>query len=290
MTLFRRHRWLPVLVLLGPAAVWTVLTIVLPTLFVIRLSFQEMTNFQLSSSWTLRNFSDVLGRDLFRQALGNSLFNGIGAAFGAVLLSVPLAHFVRFQVRRHKLLMLGMIVVALWMGYLLRIFGWRILLGTNGILNSGLMWAGIVDEPVSAFVFSRFGVILAQTHLAMPFAFIPIYAAMERVPRSALQAAADLGASRARQFFMVELPLISRGVITGATFAFILAFGDFFAPTFVGAPGSQTLGNLAADNFRAVINWPLGAAVGVLMMVVVLLALAFVTLAPRLVTVRRREA
>jgi spermidine/putrescine transport system permease protein len=263
--------------------------IAVPTFMAIRLSFWHMSNYQLVRDYGLGNYDQILHGELYRSALVNALQNGVFAAFGAVVLSVPLAHFIRFCVPRHRTFLFGAVVVALWLGYLLRIFGWRILLGTGGILNGALTSLGIVDHPVSFLVFSDFAVFLAQTHLAMPFAFIPIYAAMERVPVSLLQAGADLGASRRRQFLYVELPNIARGIVIGATFAFILAFGDFFAPTFVGPPSSQTIGNLAADNFRAIINWPFGAALGVVMMVTVLLALGLMELLSRLWTLSRSE-
>lgn len=288
--LSRRNNWLPGLVLLGPAAIWVLLTIVAPVLMVLRLSVQEMSGFDLEPTWTLANFEEILSRDIFLQALKNSLRNGVITSIAAVLISVPLAHFIRFRVRKHKALLLGMIVIALWTGYLLRIFGWRIALGNEGIINSFLIWTGLVDEPVSFFVFSTFGVILAQTHLTIAFAFIPIYAVMERVPASALMAAADLGASRIRSFFTVELPLIAPGVLMGGTFAFILAFGDFFAPTFVGSPSAKTLGNVAADNFREIINWPVGAAAGVVMMIVVLAILLTMAYGQKLISKRNERA
>jgi spermidine/putrescine transport system permease protein len=272
----RRHRWLQGSILIAPAAVWALVFIAVPTFMAIRLSFWHMSNYQLVRDYGLGNYDQILHGELYRSALVNALQNGVFAAFGAVVLSVPLAHFIRFCVPRHRTFLFGAVVV-------------RILLGTGGILNGALTSLGIVDHPVSFLVFSDFAVFLAQTHLAMPFAFIPIYAAMERVPVSLLQAGADLGASRRRQFLYVELPNIARGIVIGATFAFILAFGDFFAPTFVGPPSSQTIGNLAADNFRAIINWPFGAALGVVMMVTVLLALGLMELLSRLWTLSRSE-
>jgi spermidine/putrescine transport system permease protein len=167
----------------------------------------------------------------------------------------------------------GTVVIALWMGYLLRIFGWRIALGRAGVINTVLMEIGVIDHPFSFLVFSRFAVILAQTHLAMPFAFIPIYSAMERLSPATMQAASDLYASRARSLLHVELPLISAGLITGAMFAFVLAFGDYFAPALVGAPSNVTIGTIAADQFGQAFNWPLGAAIGVVMTVTVLVAI-----------------
>lgn len=282
MEFLRRHRGLQGAILIGPAALWALAFIVLPTLMAVRMSFWRMENFQLVHHWTLDNYSLMLDSSVYRDGLVRSLKNGVIASAAAVLLSIPLAHFIRFHVHRHRTLFIGGVVVALWLGYLLRIFGWRIIFGTSGVLNSFLMSVGITDHPLQFLIFSTFAVAVTQTHLAMPFAFIPIFAAMERLPVNVMEAGGDLGANRRRQFFFIELPLISRGVVIGGTFAFILAFGDYFAPVFVGSPSaSTTLGNLAANNFRATINWPFGAALGVVMMITILVVLAITELVVR---------
>lgn len=286
----RRHRWLQGAILIGPAAVWALAFIVVPTLMAIRMSFWRMENFQLVREWSTDNYKLLLESEIYRDGLVRSLENGFVAAAAAVALSIPLAHFIRFHVHRHRPLFVGAVVVALWLGYLLRVFGWRIIFGTSGVLNSFLMSVGLTDHPLQFLIFSGFAVGVTQTHLAMPFAFIPIFTAMERLPENILSAGADLNASRKQQFFFIELPLISRGIIVGGTFAFILAFGDYFAPTFVGSPsGSGTLGNLAANNFRATINWPMGAAIGVLMMVAILTVLALTELISRRVAPESRR-
>ncbi|MFN8223975.1 MAG: ABC transporter permease [Gaiellales bacterium] len=282
MGFLRRHRGLQGAILIGPAALWALAFIVVPTFMAVRMSFWRMENFQLVRHWSLDNYSLLLDSQIYRDGLVRSLENGFIASVAAVALSIPLAHFIRFHVHRHRTLFVGGVVVALWLGYLLRIFGWRILFGTSGVLNSFLMSVGITDHPLQFLIFSPLAVAVTQTHLAMPFAFIPIFAAMERLPANVMEAGGDLGASRRRQFLFIELPLISRGVVVGGTFAFILAFGDYFAPVFVGAPSaSTTLGNLAANNFRATINWPFGAAIGVVMMITILVVLSITEIVTR---------
>lgn len=283
MAVIRRHRWLQAAILLGPAAIWGVAFIAVPTVLAVCMGFWRMRDFRLVKEWNLDNYSAFVNGDLYWRGLLNALENGLTAAAIAVALSLPLAHFIRFRVRRHKTLFIGAVVVALWLGYLLRVFGWRVLFGANGVLNTFLMDLGVVDEPVSFLIFSRFAIVLTQTQLAMPFAFVPIYAALERVQPSLLHAAADLGARRWRQLLHVELPLIAPAIVIGATFAFILAFGDYFATSFVGPPSAnQTIGNQVADNFRATINWPMGAALGTVMMIAILLVLTLPALVRRL--------
>jgi spermidine/putrescine transport system permease protein len=277
---------------MGPAAIWALLFVVAPTVIAVCMSLWKIVNYRLVHDWNLGSYGDFIHTPIYHDPLYTSLENGALVAAISISLSIPLAHFIRFHVRRHRLLFFGSVVIALWLGYLLRIFGWRIALGREGIINSLLIDLGLISHPLSFLVFSRFAVILTQTHLAMPFAFIPIYAAMERLPTHLIQAAADLGGNRRRQFLHVELPLIAPGVIAGGTFAFVLAFGDYFAPALVGSPGGVTIGNIAADQFGEAFAWPLGAAIGVVMIATVLIVVAvpgFFSLARRLLASARER-
>jgi spermidine/putrescine transport system permease protein len=187
---------------------------------------------------------------------------------------VPLAHFISFRVKRHQFVWFGAVVVALWLGYLLAIVGWRLLLGRSGVISGLLTEIGILNHPTGSLLFNETALIVVQVHLAMSFSFIPIFVVMQRVPHRLMHAAADLGANRWRQIIEVELPLAGIGIGIGAVFAFILSFGDYIAPTLVGDPAAAGIANLAASEFEHGLNWPLGAAIGVVMIVVVLLALA----------------
>lgn len=289
MSVIRRHRWLQGVLLFGPAAIWALAFIVAPTGFAFLMSLWRFATFELVHDWNLDSYKAILERSIYHDPFWTSLKYGAAAALLSVALSLPVAHYIHFRARR-KLLLFGAVVIALWMGYLLRIFGWRIVLGRSGVINSVLMDIGVIDEPLTFLLYSPFAVILSQTHLAMPFAFIPIFAAMERLPKAVMQAGADLGASPRRQLLSVELPLISGGVITGATFAFVLAFGDYFAPSLVGSPSSVAIGSVAGDQFGGALNWPQGAAIGIAMLLVVLLVMAVPQIGRRVARgVRRRQ-
>ncbi len=285
MTLIRRHRWLQALILLGPAAIWAAFFIIFPMFEAVKMSLSEIRYYHLVHNWTLESFHTFFSNSLYGEAVVRSVTRGLMVALLSVALSLPLAHFISFRVKRHQFVWFAAVVVALWLGYLLRIVGWRILLGREGVLNGLLTGVGILGHPTSVLVFDPFAVILVQTHLAMSFSFIPIFVVMQRVPHRLMQAAADLGAARWRQMLEVELPLIAPGIAIGATFAFVLSFGDYLAPTLVGNPGSIGIANLAASEFEHGIDWPLGAAIGVVMTVVVLVALM---LPPLLIALYRR--
>jgi spermidine/putrescine transport system permease protein len=281
----RKHRWLQALILFGPAAIWAAIFIVFPMVEAVKMSLSQIVNYHLVHDWTLKSYDTFFSSPLYMEALVRSAVRGLIVAVCAVALSLPLAHFISFRVKRHQFVWFAAVVVALWLGYLLRIVGWRILLGQQGVLNGLLTGVGILDHPAKVLVFSPFAVILVQTHLAMSFAFIPIFVVMQRVPHRLMHAAADLGAPRWRQILEVEAPLIAPGVAIAATFAFVLSFGDYFAPVLVGNPGSIGIANIASSEFEHGLAWPLGAAIGVVMTVAVLAVLA---LPPLLLALFRR--
>ncbi len=273
MSVIRRHRWLQALLLFGPAAIWAAAFIVFPVVEAVKMSLSQIQYYHLVHDWTLKNFETFFSNPLYTDALVRSAVRGIIVAVAAVAISLPLAHFISFRVKKHQFVWFAGVVVALWLGYLLRIVGWRILLGNDGVLNGLLTSVGILDHPTKVLVFNPFAVILVQTHLAMSFTFIPIFVVMQRVPHRLMQAASDLGARRWRQILEVEAPLIAPGVAVGFTFAFVLSFGDYFAPQLVGDPASQGIANLASSQFEHGLAWPLGAAIGVVMIVTILAVL-----------------
>lgn len=290
MSFIRRHRSVQAAILFGPVAIWATVFILAPTLMAVAMSFWRFDIYHLVHDWNLDAYREMFSSSIYYDPLLFSIEQGAIVAVVSILLCLPVAHFIHFRAGRHKTLLFGSVVIALWLGYLLRILGWRIILGQDGVINGLLTSVGIVDEPVSWLLYSRFSVVLAQTHIAMPFAFMPVYAAMERLPNPLMEAASDLGASPRRQFFHVELPMIVGGVTTGMTFAFVIAFGDYFAPVLVGPPSAIAIGNIATQQFGAALNWPLGAALGVTMILVVLTVMALPSVGESIArAVRRRR-
>ncbi|MGC1486364.1 MAG: ABC transporter permease, partial [Albidovulum sp.] len=192
------------------------------------------------------------------------------------LLAYPYAYFLVYKVRNPNLrLALYMAVVApLWVSYLLRAYTWKTILGTTGVLNSFLMSVGILAEPSSVFLYNQTAMIVTLIYVFIPFMVMPIYAVLEKIPRSLTEASSDLGVGRFRTFLMVTLPLSIPGIVAGFTMTFCLTFGDFIAPFLVGGPDGLMIANVIASQFGAALNWPLGSALALVMLVIVLTIIA----------------
>jgi spermidine/putrescine transport system permease protein len=187
-----------------------------------------------------------------------------------------LAYYLSFHTRARKEILYQLVIVPLWVSYLVRGYAWKTILGSEGVLNGFLQYFHITHEPLAFLLYSPFAVVLMLTHIYTPFVFLPIYAALEHIPRPLLEASQDLGAGRAQTFFRVILPLSMPGVLAGATFAFLLSLGDFLAPLLVGGPSGTMIANVVQTLFGAAFDWPLGAAisVGILVITISLLFLS----------------
>jgi spermidine/putrescine transport system permease protein len=165
-----------------------------------------------------------------------------------------------------------------YVGVLLRTSGyaWKTILGSEGVLNGFLQYLHLTHAPVAFLLYSPFAVVLMLTHIYTPFVFLPIYAALEHIPRPLVEASQDLGAGSAQTFLRVILPLSIPGLLAGATFAFVLSLGDFLAPLLVGGASGTMTANVVQSLFGAAYDWPLGAAisVGILIITISLLFLS----------------
>jgi spermidine/putrescine transport system permease protein len=173
-----------------------------------------------------------------------------------------------------------LMVVPLWISYLVRVYAWKIILGDNGVINSTLEAVGLTDDPLSFLLYSRFAVLLTLTYVSIPFVFVTSYTALERIPPSLLEAAEDSGASPLRVVRHVIWPLSRQGAAIGFSLALLIAVGDYLTPSLVGGLQGTMYGSLVVSQFGIANNWPLGAALSVVLMVVVgalLLAVARLT-------------
>jgi spermidine/putrescine transport system permease protein len=257
------------------------LCVLLPAGVTLVTSLWKAVYYDVEPIWNLENYRTVLTDPLYNETLIHTIVVAGIVGLLAAALSIPLAWTIVFKMRRHRLLALGVVVMSLWIGYLLRIYGWRLFFGSEGVVNGALEGLGLIDEPIRPLLFTDFTVVVGLVHLALPFAFIPIYLAFERLPRELLEAGSDLGANRRRAAMFVVLPIVGNSIVAGITFGFIISFGDYFAPPFLGAPGSSLIGNIAQAQFGSALNRPLGSAIGVVMVVVIALVLILPQLAVR---------
>jgi spermidine/putrescine transport system permease protein len=245
-------------------------------------SFWRLKGGVITHELTLENYRRLFSTDLYPGTILFSAGVAIRVTAFSLVLAYPLAYLLAFKVKRHKQLMYMAVIIPLWVSYLVRAYAWKIILGQSGILNGLLQAAGVIHEPLTFLLYSRWAVILALTHIYTPFTLMPIYAVLEAIPPALKEASQDLYANRWQTFRRIVLPLSLPGVLAGSTFAFVLSMGDFLAPQLLGGNDSALMvSNLVWSLFGVAYNWPLGAAVSV---IVLLLTLALLWLANRVET------
>lgn len=237
-------------------------------------SFWRLRGGVITHEPTLENYRRLFGTSLYPDTILFSAGIAFRVTIFSLLLAYPLAYLLAFKVKRHKQLMYMAVIIPLWVSYLVRAYAWKIILGQEGILNGLLHAAGLIEHPLTFLLYSRWAVILALTHIYTPFTLMPIYAVLEAIPPALKEASQDLYASRWQTFRRIVLPLSLPGVLAGSTFAFVLSMGDFLAPQLLGGNDSALMvSNLVWSLFGVAYNWPLGAAVSVVMLVMTLVLL-----------------
>ena len=254
----------------APPVIWVTLFLLVPYALMFCFSFWSVSSAQtIVQSWTLDNYKQLFTVDVYWQTLLRSMWIAARVMVFSLLLGYPLAYFLSFCAGARKDLLYQMVIIPLWVSYLVRAYAWKTILGSDGVLNTLMQWTHLTSHPMSFFLYSPFAVVLTLTHIYTPFAFLPIYAALEHVPRNLVEASHDLGASPAQTFWRVIFPLSIPGVVAGATFAFVLSLGDFLAPMLLGGPSGIMISNIVVSLFGAAYNWPLGAAISLCMLVLV---------------------
>jgi spermidine/putrescine transport system permease protein len=257
-----------------PPILWVATFLLLPYLLMFLNSFWTVRDGTILHHWNLSNYATLFKNPLYVQVLFRTVRIAAGVTMASLLLGYPLAYFLSFHAGPRKELLYQLVIVPLWVSYLVRGYAWKTILGSDGVLNGFLQFLHVTHEPVSALLYSPFAVVLMLTHIYTPFVFLPVYASLEHIPRPLIEASQDLGASSEKTFFRVIFPLSVPGLLAGATFAFVLALGDFLAPLLVGGPSGTMIANLVQSLFGAAYDWPLGAAISVFILILTLALLA----------------
>jgi spermidine/putrescine transport system permease protein len=192
----------------------------------------------------------------------------------ATLIAYPVAYFLAFRAGSRAGLYLILLLVPFWTSYLLRVMAWKLLLGSNGVINSALTGIGLIDEPLSALLYNRSTVVITLIYVWIPFATLPILAVLGRIDVRLHDAAADLYASPFEQFRKVTLPLSLPGIAAAFLMVFIPTVGEYVTPLLVGGNAGIMYGNLIEDYFSKSANWPLGSALGMIMFGITLVLVA----------------
>jgi spermidine/putrescine transport system permease protein len=253
-----------------PPVLWVTVFLLVPYAILFCYSFWSVSPQQvIVHNWNLQNYLQLLRNPIYLMVLFRSMRIAATVTLLALVLGYPLAYYVSFHAAKTKNLFYQLVIIPLWASYLVRGYAWKTILGSDGVLNGFLQYLHITQRPVEFFLYSPFAVILTLTHIYTPFTFLPIYASLEHVPRNLIEASDDLGASPWSTFRRVVLPLSLPGVLAGATFAFVLTLGDFLAPLLVGGPSGIMISNIVVSLFGAAYNWPLGAAISLCLLLLV---------------------
>lgn len=249
-----------------PAAAGLVAFFLVPLLVFAVYSFLTAGLYSVSGPLTLDAYGEAVASRVNRTLAANSAVIGLATAVVTVAVALPIAYWLRRSARRLRIPVLFLIIASMFASYLVRIYAWRTVLGSNGLINDGLRRLGLIDEPLEFLIYSRFAVTVALVHIFLPYVVLVIYAAMAPLGAGLFEAAQDLGASSRTLWRRVILPLMAAPAASAFLFVFILSASDYVTPQFLGGASGVTLGVQVQVNFRTLGNYPVAAATSFLMM------------------------
>ncbi len=246
-------------------------------------------SFSAETPFTLQNYVDVFQAPSTDDLLINSAIVGLLVAIVCLLIGIPFAYWVRYHAGRFQSLILLLVIAALFASYLVRIYAWRTMLGSEGVINTALESLGVIDQPLGFLVFSRFAVVVAIVHILLPFVILILYAGFRPLEERYFEASEDLGAGAIERWRRVIAPLIAVPAMAAFMLCFVVASADYVTPQFLGGPESSMVGVQIQNYFKAQGDYPLGAALAIIVVIAYLAIQGLLLLAMRLLGVRRVE-
>lgn len=259
-----------------PPVAWFSVFMLIPYALLLYTSLGKVDDMRFIPGLSFDNFVRVFTVDPYLGVIIKSARIGLMTAVFSAIVAYPLAFFLAFHVRssRFKFLIYLLVIVPWWASYLVKAYAWKTILGSGGILNVALQKMGLTDEPVRIFLYNEFSVVMTLTYIFTPFAVLSIYAQLERIPTSLIEAARNLGAGGWMIFLRIILPISVPGVVAGSIITFSLAFGDFVAPVLVGGPESVMVSNVVINLLGVAFDWPMAAAIGLVIITLGLLLIS----------------
>lgn len=252
----------------GPVLFLELLFFLAPITIMFYISLIHMDNLNLVHEFTIMNYVEVFERAANRQAFSNTIVLSILTTVTAVVVAYPLAYYIARSGGRFKNHLLILVMVPFWTNYIVRVYGWQILLGNEGIFNQLFLWLGVINSPIPWLLNTNFSIWLGLTYLWLPFMILPLYASLEKIDGALIDAAYDLGATRRAVFKRIIFPLSIPGLVGGIIFVFIFSMGAYIVPAMIGG-GQSFVGTRIAHEFGIGSNWAMGAALGSVLMLAV---------------------
>jgi spermidine/putrescine transport system permease protein len=260
--------------LAAPAVAWLLAFMVAPCLLILGYAFFERGTWGgVVHTFTLENFERVFD-PLYARIFLNSARIAATVTLLAILIAYPAAYAISRAPKSRQPILLFFAVLPFWSNYLIRTYAWIVLLNREGLVNNVLRWGGYEGEPLS-MLYSEGAVITGLVYNYLPFVILAIYSSLSRLDMSLVEASRDLGAGPIRTFLRVTLPLTLPGVAAGGVFVFVLSIGNFVTPALLGGGRFQMIGNLVYDQFLTANDWPFGAALGMILIAIMIVLLTF---------------
>jgi spermidine/putrescine transport system permease protein len=245
-----------------PVGVWITFFFVVPITIIFVYSFLSKGLYGGVVLHLSLNAYTALASPALLRVAAITLYLSVMATVVTLALALPTAYFIARS--RYKNIFLFLVIIPFWTNFLIRIYAWIAILGTNGFLNEFLLRTGLARDATQ-FLYNQYTVVLVLTYTYLPFAILPLYSTIEKFDFSLLEAARDLGATKAQAIFRVLLPNIKAGITTAVLFTFIPAFGQYAVPQLIGGRDSFMLGNIIARELTVTRNWPLASSISVML-------------------------
>jgi spermidine/putrescine transport system permease protein len=241
-----------------PATLIFLLFFALPLSLLFAVSFWSVKTFQLQPGFSLSAYARALSE--YGSVIFSTLVIGTVVAILATVIGFVFAYGARFRAGRFGDVAVLAVMLTMFGGYLVKIYAWKSILSSDGIINSLLLLLGVIQEPVTWLIYNPFSVTLALVYFLLPFAILPLYASLRNVNANTLEAARDLGATRSQKLWRVVLPQCRNGIFAAFAICFLGAAGDYITPQFLGSGSGMMIGQFVAQEFSTRFNWPAGAA------------------------------
>jgi spermidine/putrescine transport system permease protein len=246
----------------GSMGIWFSVFFLAPLVIIVIYSFLKKGLYGgVVGQFSLSGYQGMLNPNIML-ITGRTLAVSLAATLITIIIAMPCGYYMARS--RHQTLLLLVIIIPFWTNFLIRVFAWMNILGNNGFLNEFLMYIGLINDYIH-FLYNQGTVILVLVYMYLPYAILPLYSTIDKFDFSLLEAARDLGATKAESMVKVLLPNIRSGVFTALLFTFIPIFGAYAIPLLVGGKNSYMLGNVIADQLTKSRNWPLASAVSVVL-------------------------
>lgn len=263
-----------VLKMISPIVVWMLAFFIVPIFFIVLISFFTRGQYgEIQYSLTLNNYARLIS-PLYIKILGQSLIIAVATTILCLIFGYPFAYFIAKSSKKYRIFLLLLVIIPFWTNSLVRTYAWIILLRSEGIINSYLIKFNIIKEPLT-LLYNNTSVLIGMVYMMFPFMVLPLYASIEKLDLSLLEAASDLGANSIKSFLKVTLPLTMPGIAAGCLLVFVPTLGYFFIPDLMGGSKIMLISNLIKNQFLTARDWPFGSAASMVLMLIMFIVIGF---------------